>query len=212
MDAFYDQFAQWEMDSTIAFLEQALHSLTDGNSLFDVYPSLLFCILSDWKISVNLIIADIVRRHVPKQAIDSWPKEVPPVGLFLMLMEQNSEARTWASKQITICTVTPMQAEHFLPLYSEVLSLATRAVSAMSDPTGNMERVPYIQFTQDLRDLWAAYSIFLRYVPPESLTKDTVRAAVAHLSDTGNRSSSLFLCAFFICLFYFIAFRTTTSN
>ncbi len=173
-------------------------SSSTGKTLHDVPPAVVYHMLSDIQILQDQRVNAVVHACVPKGVINGWPHDVPPAGLFLLLMDEGPAVRTWAHSQIAIYTTTPMQSEHFLPMYSQTLELATAAVTSrdihnVSDANG--VPVHSFTFTQDPLGLWSGYSTLLRFVPkewfkPSGLFQvDLGHVIVSHLSATGTRSS-----------------------
>lgn len=186
---FYDAFTKFEVSFLLEDLQK--HGITDnsstadGKTLADVSPAVVCYILSDPRILGDAKIYDIVQRHAPKQPITGLPMDAPPVGLFMLAIAPTDDTRRWAQAQLTTYTVTPMPADHYLPVHSEVLAAATNTIHPGSLPC----ELTLPSCTTDKAELWTAYSVFLRYTPRDKIPSGVVPVVIAHLYDTDSRSS-----------------------
>jgi senataxin len=130
-------------------------------------------------------IEQILESHPPQEPYSDWPTDVPPPGLFLLMMSSSPTLSTWASRQLHTYQTTPIPVEHFAPIYVETLQETTNQVASTE------------QTVSDETALWTSYSNILRYVPPPflkpsaSFGTDIRRIVLSHLSDVGNRRSCL---------------------
>ena len=205
---FYKSFSQWELETVLEYCKKAEISPNtaippENKTLADLSPSILLLMLSNPVNLRNPTVMQIIQSYVPTKPIGDWPLDSPPVALFLLLMDEKIEVRSWAYKQITTYTTTPMPSEQFLTAYEEVLSAATHAVTSLSP---NSTLAPWsdgFTFPNDPTTLWPGYCTMIRFVPVQwlqpnkSFNIDLRKVIIAHLSDTGNRES---LYLFFLSL------------
>lgn len=191
LESYFNHFHKFELASILEYLEKQEFaesgSSPNAKTLADISPAVLYYILCDPKMLQEPKIFSLFLTHGPKRPIAGMPKEVPPVGLFILLTAQDDGIRKWAQQQVDTYTVTPMRFEHYLPVYSEVLEALTRLINptTQSAETNTLSLLAQISQSQDI--LWNAYSMLLRFVPKEKFPRDAVRVTTAHLSDTGSR-------------------------
>lgn len=197
---FYKSFATWELETILEYCKKAhvspdIHTNTDNKSLADVPPSIVLLMLSNLHHLRDPRVISIIRSYSPDKPITNWPLDSPPAGLFLLLMDEKSEVRTWAYQQIALYKTTPLPAEQFLSTYSEVLEAATSTITSLS-PGQMLE--PWsagFAFPNDPAVIWPGYCTMLRFAPVKwmrpspSFKIDLRKVVIAHLSDTGNRQS-----------------------
>ena len=61
----------------------------------------------------------IIRSYVPEREITSWPLDSPPPGLFLLLVDENLEVRTWAFRQAELYKTRPLPDDSFLAAHAQ---------------------------------------------------------------------------------------------
>ncbi|OBZ71656.1 hypothetical protein A0H81_08324 [Grifola frondosa] len=164
-----------------------------GQTLLDAPSAVVFHIFSDLHMMRDTRIIKIIHSYLPKDPITSWPKDYPPVGLLLLLVDQAEELRYWAQKQASFYKVAPVPMEHFLPMHVTVLEVVTNAVTGGLQASGGDLKVLEGQIAKDPAALWSGYCVILRFVPLElfrpskSFNFDIRHVILGHLHDTGNR-------------------------
>lgn len=198
LQQFYNSFSTWELETILEYCSKAQITPdkppdAGGRTLAGVPPSIFLLMISNLAHLREPQIMSIIRSYVPDRAITSWPLDSPPVGLFLLLVDEKIDVRTWASQQISLYKIKPLPDENFLSVHSQVIEAATSAITSLSR---SQTLEPWSQgfaFPNDPVVLWAGYCTMLRFVPVKLLQPSTSlklnlrKIVVAHLSDTGSR-------------------------
>jgi senataxin len=121
--------------------------------------------------------------------LDSWPKELVPPGVLLLLFHKDPVIRQFSQSLASKTTVVPVPKEQFVGMYKDVL---TSIIDLLSfDMLSNLQsRFSTFAFSTDKRDIWQALQIFLRHVHPDLLKNkqnsiDIRHVVVGHLHDSG---------------------------
>ncbi|KAI0785263.1 SEN1 N terminal-domain-containing protein [Abortiporus biennis] len=195
---FYQSFNEWECSMVLEgfasskILPEPTHPLTE--TLAAVSPAIVYHALANLRILEDPRIIRIIESYSPPSTISGWPSDVPPAGLFVLMLASKQEVRHWALHQLAQYKSTPMSSEQFLPMYSEALEsvvgniMGSRAAEESRKSSSRMGNFP---FADDPSILWAGFCGVLRFVPhewfqPSAMFKPDIRhAIIGHLSDTG---------------------------
>lgn len=200
---FWISFSDWEVTAVLEGLKEAgvEPAQEPRRTLSRAPPALVYWMLSNARILERESVLEIVRECAPASTIPSWPADIPPVGLLLLLMHEDTTVRAWALSQASSFKVTPLKSEQFLPGYVEALERTSKLiglfdVNLLKVNHANDVAEDTFPFSQDPSQLWSGFGSFLRFVPPERFRPselfrlDLRRVVIGHLSDPGSRELS----------------------
>ncbi|KAH9950533.1 SEN1 N terminal-domain-containing protein [Amylocystis lapponica] len=197
LKSFYDNFNEWELQSVLLALSNVKilpdSAPTDERTLSDAPPAVVYHILSNLHILQDPRILKIIHSSPPGALISRWPTDIPPAGLFFLLLDARLESRNWARQQLASYKSTPLSKDHFLSTYITVLQTVTKLVMPESSVNpGVVDILARFTFVQDVATLWSGYCAMLRFVPVEflrtgkSIGIDLRHVVIGHLHDTGT--------------------------
>lgn len=153
-----------------------------------VQPATMYRILFNSTIFADSSIQMTLRLGLGR--VDSFPKDVVPPGVLLLLFHQDPVIRQKAQSIASKATVVPIPKEQFVGMYKDVLvSIVDRlSFDALPNP---QTRFPAFEFSPARRDLWQGLQVLLRHVHPDLLKSkessfDIRRVVVGHLHDSGG--------------------------
>lgn len=200
---FWSSFGSWEIGAILA--DDSLKIPSSGESsesgLSDTPVALVYHMLSSPSLVRDAGILSLLHERLPQTGQLPFPRDYPPVGLLLLLMDEITEVREWASRQMLLYETAPMTKSNFGTMYTTILELATRAVTLEKRTEGSNSvvqppdktAVQTFVFVQTPTALWIGYRQLLRFVPPELLKPDPSfgldlrQVVVGHLHDTEPR-------------------------
>lgn len=166
-------------------------------SLCDVPPAIVYSMVIDLRTLSSPRIISAIHDYPPSSLIRDWPLDLPPVGLFLLLMDEHAGVRTWAQQQIATYKTTPLPLAQFSLTYVTALGDTTNQVISSGETSLSNSASEVVHssfpFIKDPGSLWQGYCTFLRFVPVELLVSnrlirsDIRHVIVGHLHDTSNR-------------------------
>jgi len=211
MSGFYRSFDDWELGLVKDALAHAgINDIqTNAAALHNVPPAILYHVLSNLRILRDPTILGLIRS---RPSLSTWPKDVPPPGLLVLLFDESQEVRQWARSLISLCTEVPIAEEHFVSGHELAMQTvfylltntrrealtANRSMPAVLAVEKTSELLQAMSFVSDPRELWIGYTQVLRLAPNQVLLKsfsgvDCRRIVVEHLHDVGPRKFLLFL-------------------
>lgn len=213
---FYSNFDEWELSLVKGALTSAgINSANvNPNALRKLPPGVLYHMVSNLRVLRDPMVMNVIRC---RPSTSSWPKDVPPPGLLILLFDESQEVRQWARSFISSCTEIPMPEARFVTGHEVALQAIfnlltkTRGDASTSDSTVftvlTMETVPEvlrsITVVSDPRELWIGYSQVLRLLPNRILLKsyggvDCRRMVIGHLHDVGPQFMDVLRCLLFL--------------
>ncbi|KAI6114047.1 SEN1 N terminal-domain-containing protein [Pisolithus sp. B1] len=198
---FYSNFDEWELSLVKGALASAgvNGARVNAEALGKLPPAVLYHMVSNLRILRDPTVMSVIRS---RPSTSSWPKDVPPPGLLILLFDESREVRQWARSFISSCTEVPMPEARFATGHEVALqaifSLLTKARGEASSsrstalPSPTVESAPEvlrsIAVVSDPRELWIGYSQVLRLLPNQVLLKtyggvDCRRMVIGHLHD-----------------------------
>lgn len=180
MQSFYQSFETWE-------LSVVRHETSGVDVGAGVQPATMYRILFNSTIFADPAIQTALQLGLSR--VDSFPKDIVPPGVLLLLFHKDPVIRQKAQSLASQATVVPIPKEQFVGMYKDVLvSIVDRlSFDALPNPQA---RFPAFEFSPDRRDLWQGLQILLRHVHPELLKSkeisiDIRHVVVGHLHDSG---------------------------
>jgi senataxin len=192
LNSFYDMFEGWERTRLL----QDLKKFGFGNeptsvtaqTVAELQPAIVYRMLSNWTIFKDPVVFSILHATPPAQHLFEWPRDPPPPGLLILLMDNKPEVRRWAETYAAKATVIPISSDDFIGPFPKILEVIGHH---LSDPTPNPD-LPF-SFASNQHDLWSGFRMVLRQIPPNVLGlpsrqhSDFRGIIIRHLSDTGPR-------------------------
>ncbi|KAI6128800.1 SEN1 N terminal-domain-containing protein [Pisolithus thermaeus] len=213
---FYSNFDEWELSLVKGALASAgvNGARVNAEALGKLPPAVLYHMVSNLRILRDPTVMSVIRS---RPSTSSWPKDVPPPGLLILLFDESREVRQWARSFISSCTEVPMPEARFATGHEVALqaifSLLTKARGEASSsrstalPAPTVESAPEvlrsIAVVSDPRELWIGYSQVLRLLPNQVLLKtyggvDCRRMVIGHLHDVGPQFMDVLRCLLFL--------------
>jgi senataxin len=209
LDGFYRSFDAWELEIVVHSLSRAgislQESVTQPKNLAYAPSVNVYHIVSNLSILEDAKILSFIRRRPPFDPFPDWPPDPPPVGLLILMMDENPEVRAWAKTQCSKSQIVPIPLDKFnKPYKASVEAIANALISAGPEPRQmppftsgvanlNAAASNIFSFPSNPGDLWSAFGSVLRFIPPEVLTSsrnyhvDIRRIVAGHLHDVGPR-------------------------
>ncbi|TCD66618.1 DEAD-box type RNA helicase [Steccherinum ochraceum] len=205
---FWDSFSEWEARLAIEACKTARidPSVPAGSrrTLNEAPPAVTYLMLSNTQVLQNLEVMRLLQECTPTHAFSDWPTAVPPPGLLLLLVHNNTAIRTWTRSQLGTFTTTPMKSEQLLPAYTETLERVTKVIGLFDAQLGRAAHSSVsgdsFPFAQDPSQLWSGYGNLLRFIPPECFRPsemfrlDLRHIVIGHLSDPGSHFLDVLRC------------------
>jgi len=184
LQSFYKSFEAWELATVRGDISNTGAS---GLQTRVVQPSTVYRILFNSTIFSDPAIQTALQGGLYR--LDSWPKELVPPGVLLLLFHKDPAIRQWSQSLASKTTVVPVPKEQFVGMYKDVL---TSIIDLLSfDMLSDLQsRFSTFAFSTDKRDVWQALQVFLRHVHPDLLKNkqnsiDIRHVVVGHLHDSG---------------------------
>ncbi|KAF9242609.1 SEN1 N terminal-domain-containing protein [Melanogaster broomeanus] len=201
---FYDSLDDWVLMSVKESLALAgIKNATQNNAsaLRNLPPATLYHAVSNLRILQDPNVLALVRS---RPSIPSWPTDVPPPGLLVLMFDASQDVRQWAKSFVTGCSEVPVAEGHFVAGHEQALQiifgllaktagqrdsvnismLTIHSMEELSFPAGSLS------FTSDPLELWIGFCQILRHIPTETLLRryggvDCRRVVTGHLHDVG---------------------------
>lgn len=171
-------------------------------TLSDAPSAVVYHMVCNLEIMQDSRILSLIRDYPPSDLLPGWPIDPPPVGMLMLLVDENPKVRQWAKNQISRCKIVPIPKEKFVGPYQVAMDAIACAVSAGTqivsvDSTNTViaggGTFHSFSYATDPTDLWSGFCALLRLIPPELLNSSTLRnvdlrrLVTGHLHDTGPR-------------------------
>ncbi|KAI5986161.1 SEN1 N terminal-domain-containing protein [Pisolithus albus] len=213
---FYSNFDEWELSLVKGALTSAGVTGTRANAeaIGRLPPAVLYHMVSNLRVLRDPTVMNVIRS---RPSTSSWPKDVPPPGLLILLFDETLEVRQWARSFVSSCTEIPMPEARFTAGHEVALqaifNLLTKAREEASSsrstalPAPTVESAPEvlrsIAVASDPCELWIGFSQILRLLPNRVLLKsyggvDCRRMVVGHLHDVGPQFVDVLRCLLFL--------------
>ncbi|OSD07245.1 hypothetical protein PYCCODRAFT_1381842 [Trametes coccinea BRFM310] len=204
LKSFYHSFHKFLTDAAVDALAEkgftSSGSADSGSTLADAPAAVTFLILTYLHMLQDPRIIALLHIFYPQAPIKSWPNDIPPPGLLVLLFDDVREVRSWAQKQTTLCEVAPIPMENFSPAHSTVLKAATECISSVRALQEGFGVEYRLHFLTDTPSLWSSFATLLRFVPVELLRSsklfdpDVRHIIIGHLHDTENHFLDVLKC------------------
>jgi senataxin len=207
MQLFYESFNEWERHMVVEALSRAGVSAESGhpgqdNPLANVPPPVVYHMLTNLSVLQDPRVISLLRCHPLPDSFLGWPTDPPPPGLLLLMIDENSNLRSWAQSTALKCKVVPMARERFTAPFINVMEAIVNAVTGFYGESGYPDTRPSANpntltihpysFTTDRVQLWAGFLSILRLIPVELLASsnatkiDLRRIVTGHLHSVGH--------------------------
>ncbi|KAF8635838.1 hypothetical protein AX15_000034 [Amanita polypyramis BW_CC] len=191
LESFYKSFETWELAS----VQREIVNASAIGSQTNVHPATVYRALFNWTIFSATTIQSVLQNGL--YHVDDWPKDLVPPGTLLFLFHRNPEIRKWAQGLASKATVLPIPDDQFVGMYKVVLNFVVDMMSP--DTSSAQNRYPALALSTDKYELWRAFRILLRNVPPGLLkskkdSMDVYHVVVGHLHDDGPEFTEIFEC------------------
>jgi len=198
LDGFWASYDAWDVDQLLGELGRLgvtpMNTSSSLQSLSDFPSPILFRLVSNWTAFADARVQKIFQSFPPKNVFAHWPTSIIPPGILVLLMEETSTTRKWASTQASHF-LSPLLATNFTDGHVHALEAIVHALVSREPPNLMSKNVPF-RFAANTIDLWAGFSTALRFIPVEYLKYndrckvDVRRLVSGHLSDTDIREYS----------------------
>lgn len=172
----------------------------DSSALGGVPPGIIYHTVSNLRVLRDLDVLALVRS---RPSTSSWPMDVPPPGLFVLMFDESQAVRQWAKSFVTACSEIPMAEDHFVTGHQialrAIFNLIAKTTSQRNPvelPVPSMEGetfpVDSFSLTSDPNEIWVGFCQVLRRLPTETMLRlyggaDCRRVVTGHLHDRGPR-------------------------
>lgn len=209
---FYGSFDDWALELVKGDLASAgIGGVPrSGSSAWrHVPPAIIYHAVSNLRILKDPDVLALVRSQ---PSVSSWPTDVPPAGLFILMFDEAQDVRQWAKSFVTACSEIPMAEDHFVTGHEvalrTVFNLIAKTVNQRNPVVLHIasveEAFPVDPFslTSDPNEIWAGFCQVLRQIPTQTILRpyggvDCRRVVTGHLHDAGPRMYIMFLCTQF---------------
>lgn len=197
LDNFWTCLDAWNVQQVLAELERL--GITPTNSdpmvqtLSDVKSPIVFRMMCNWSVFSDQRIQKIIHSIPPRTPFQDWPVTVIPPGILVLLIEQTSAVRQWASSQASRYPATPLPADSLTDGHLKALETLVHGLTSRDSLNKQSEQFSFFLFAADTFDLWVGFGTALRFLPveylkPNNQCKIDIRKVVSgHLGDTGTR-------------------------
>jgi len=199
LDGFWASYDAWDVDQLLRELGRLgvtpMNTSSSLQPLSDLPSPILFRLVSNWTAFADARVQKILQSCIPKNVFTNWPTSIIPPGVLVLLMEQTSTTRKWASAQASRF-LSPLLAVNFTDGHVHALEVIIYGLVSQESPNSMSKNMPF-RFATNIIDLWAGFSTALRFIPIEHLIYndkckvDVRRLVSGHLSDTGIREYSI---------------------
>ncbi|KAF9454791.1 hypothetical protein P691DRAFT_804153 [Macrolepiota fuliginosa MF-IS2] len=208
LDNFWESFDAWDVKQVLAELQRL--GITPTNSdpmvqtLSDVSSPLVLRIMSNWAIFSDPQIQTIIHSIPPHTVFQSWPTQTIPPGILVLLVEQTSVVRQWASSQALRYPAAPLPTDQFTDGHIRALETLIYGLTSRDSSNTTSDQFSFFRFAVDMFDLWAGFSTALRFLPIEYLKSsnrceiDIRKTVSGHLSDTDIHFVEVLRCFNFL--------------
>lgn len=201
LQKFYKSYDDWELKFVKDGLASAGISGNSRNNLSafrTVQPGVIYHAVSNLHVLRDPDILALIRS---RPSVASWPTDVPPPGLFILMFDESQDVRQWSRSFATACSEIPMAECHFVTGHE----LALRTVFSLIAKTTNQHNLvalhtPLVEAdigfsfpsTLDPSEIWVGFCQVLRQIPTEVILRlyDGVncrRVVTGHLHHVGPR-------------------------
>ncbi|KAG6376985.1 putative senataxin [Boletus reticuloceps] len=211
---FHKSFNDWELEFVKGGLASAGVSVAarnDSSALRAVPPGIIYHSVSNIRVLRD---PDILRVMRSRPTVSSWPTDVPPPGLIILMFDESQAVRQWAKAFVAACSEIPMAEDHFVTGHEVALQTIFNLIAKTAnqhDPAGlhaplmEGETFPVgsFSFTSDPNEIWAGFCQVLRHIPPTTILRsyggtDCRRVVTSHLHDTGPQFAHILKCMLFL--------------
>ncbi|KAF8443044.1 SEN1 N terminal-domain-containing protein [Boletus edulis BED1] len=214
LQGFHRSFNDWELEFVKGGLASAGVSVAarnDSSALRAVPPGIIYHSVSNIRVLRDPDILGVIRS---RPMVSSWPTDVPPPGLIILMFDESQAVRQWAKAFIAACSEIPMAEDHFVTGHEVALQTILNLIAKTAnqhDPAGlhapllEGETFPVgsFSFTSDSNEIWAGFCQVLRHIPPKTILRsyggtDCRRVVTSHLHDTGPQFANILKCMLFL--------------
>jgi senataxin len=202
MDNFWTTFDSWDVEQMLKSLEHFGTPSANSNpvvqTLSDIPSPLVLRMMSNWAIFSDPRIQNIIRSIPPRAVFQDWPSASVPPGVLVLLVEQTSALRQWASSQMSHYPSGPTAVDNFTESHMKALEALTYGLTSRDSSGPSSGPFSFLDFVQDSSEVWAGLNSALRFVPVEYLKQSSrckvdIRKLVSrHLSETEIRAFFVF--------------------
>ncbi|KAF9220939.1 hypothetical protein BS17DRAFT_786249 [Gyrodon lividus] len=201
---FYNSFDDWELKIVNdGLLLSGTKGVTRNNAsiLRNVSPAILYHAVSNLRILQDPNILGLIRS---RPSISSWPTDVPPPGLLVLMFDESQDVRQWTRSFVTACSEVPIEGGHFVAGHERALRIifgllakttgqygpANTSMSTILSVEDRRFPVGSFSFTSDPQELWIGFCQVLRHIPTDTVLRqygeaDCRRVVTGHLHDVG---------------------------
>lgn len=185
-------------------------SQNDSSALRSVPPAIIYHAVSNLRIFRD---PDVLASVRSQPSVASWPTDVPPAGLFILMFDESQDVRQWAKSFVTTCSEIPMAEDHFITGHEVALRTIFNLIANTTNqrnpvvlhvPSMQGETFPVDSFslTPDPNAIWVGFCQLLRQIPTETILRsyggaNCRRVVTGHLHDVGPRMYINFPCTQF---------------
>ncbi|KIJ64432.1 hypothetical protein HYDPIDRAFT_187805 [Hydnomerulius pinastri MD-312] len=214
---FYGSFDDWELKIVKEVLARAgiqNGSQSNASALRNVPPAILYHAVSNLRVLRDSDVLCLLRS---RPSVSSWPSDVPPPGLLVLMFDENQDVRQWAKSLVSGCSEVPMAECHFVAGHEQALriiySLLAKTAVQRDPFSTSMLTIPSVDgvatlaenfsFTSDPEELWIGFCQVLRQIPTETMLKsyggaDCRRVVTGHLHDVGPQFAHILKSLLFL--------------
>ncbi|KAF8843323.1 hypothetical protein BDN67DRAFT_945625 [Paxillus ammoniavirescens] len=214
---FYNSFDDWELKVVkdgllLAGIKGAIQN--NASALRNVPPATLYHAVSNLRILRDHDILGLIRS---RPSVSSWPTDVSPPGLLVLMFDESQEVRQWAKSIVTACSEVPMAEGRFVTGHEQALQVIfgqlaktagrhdpanTSLLTLLSLEEGSCP-VGSFSFTSDPQELWIGFCQVLRHIPTYAMTRryggpDFRRLVTGHLHDVGAQFAHILKSLLFL--------------
>jgi len=172
--------------------------ITDSSALRGVPPGIIYHTVSNLRILRDPDVLALIRS---RPSVSSWPTDVPPPGLFILMFDESQAVQLWVKSFVTACSEIPMAADHFVTGHELALRTIFLLIASQHNPvelhTPSTEEETILlgsfSLTSDPKEIWVGFCQVLRQIPTKAMLgsyggADCRRIVTSHLHDTGPRT------------------------
>ncbi|TFK52558.1 hypothetical protein OE88DRAFT_1796188 [Heliocybe sulcata] len=226
LDGFWHSVDEWETSIVLSSLNKRgidVGSIESASiTLAGLPPGIAYLMFCNLSVFEDNRIQSVLQATVPSSPSLDWPLDVPPVGLLLLALSDQPEARTWARQQLQQFGIEPIPKDRFLAEYGKIVYPISSALASSSSAHADAPPSPQstsmvsiddhsskkvaqtFSFTKDANALWAGFAAVMRFLPAEAMSPskhcniDLRDIIIGHLHDTGPRFISIFRCLWYL--------------
>ncbi|KIK99636.1 hypothetical protein PAXRUDRAFT_822556 [Paxillus rubicundulus Ve08.2h10] len=214
---FYNSFDDWELKvvkDRLLFTGIKGAIQNNASALRTVPPAILYHAVSNLRILRDPNILGLIRS---RPSTSSWPTDVPPPGLLVLMFDESQEVRQWAKSIVTSCSEVPIVEGHFVTGHEQALQAIfgqlaktvgrhdpanTSLLTLLSLEEGSFPAGSF-SFTSDPQELWIGFCQVLRHIPTYAMMRrhggpDFRRLVTGHLYDVGAQFAHILTSLLFL--------------